>query len=137
MNLSNIPEKIFDLLVSRSFDELNVEEKELVLDSFTKEEYQTLYEGVQEFIEADKLIAPVLANPAGTLNNKGRFNKLANYPVPLYQVAAGLFLLIGLYFLMPEYRTEANIDLTVVRDTIQSGIPLSADRYPEKLIFHP
>ncbi len=137
MNLSNIPEKIFDLLVSRSFDELNVEEKELVLESFTKEEYHTLHEGVQEFMKADKLITPVMANPVGTSDSKRRFGKIANYPVPLYQVAAGILLLLGIYFLMPENRSGNTIDLTVVRDTIQTGTPLSADRYPDKLIYHP
>ena len=35
----NIPEEIFDLLVSKSFDELSTQEKKLVLKNISKEEY--------------------------------------------------------------------------------------------------
>lgn len=137
MKPTDIPEIVFELAATKSFEELTEKEKEMVLTSFTEEEYIMLETCVRDFMEADRAIkAPVQPTIKPEASSTG-IRKIANYPIPLYQVAAGLLLLLGIFFVMPEYRAESTVDITIVRDTIQTGTPLSADKYPEKLIFNP
>lgn len=49
----NIPEEIFDLLGSKSFDELATQEKKLVLKNISKEEYEDLSRLLLDFQQMD------------------------------------------------------------------------------------
>ena len=137
MKSNELSEKIFDLLESKSFDQLTENEKELVLRTISKDEYGELRNCIGDFLEADQAIEDPKLQRTGPAKSSIGLLEIAKYPIPLYKVAAGFLLLIGIFSILPEYQSEGNADLTVVRDTIQRGIPLGAEKYPDSLIFNP
>ena len=137
MKSNELPEKIFDLLASKSFDQLKENEKEMVLSSISEEEYRDMRKTVGEFLQADQAMEDFRQEKTRPVKSPKGLLEIINYPIPLYKVAAGLLLLMGLFLILPEYQSEKNIDLSVVRDTIQKGTPIGIDKYPDSLIFHP
>lgn len=135
MKKENIPTELFDLLASKTYESLSNEEKNLVNSMMTSEEYKNLKDMVSDFQELDKDIFIQEDSFAVPVTKKSFLSRMLNYPIPAYQVAASLMVLIGLFFLMkPSLNNQDGPSMdSLVIDT--TGISVAKDVYPDSLIF--
>ncbi len=144
MKAERLPEEIFDLLAHKNYQQLTQEERSMVLKHITAEEYRELSESVGYFKNIDRSMKPGLSpstidDQPSTINDQPSTKRtsILFYPVPLYQVAAGLLLLIGLFLIS----RPSDSNNTAIADTpgqmVESGTPIAKDKYPEKLVYHP
>jgi len=135
MKNEKIPTELFDLLASKTYESLSNEEKNLVNSMMTSEEYKNLKDTVSDFQELDKDIFIQEDSFAVPVNKKSFLSRMLNYPIPAYQVAASLMVLMGLFFLMkPSLNNQdgPSADSLVIDTT---GISVAKDVYPDSLIF--
>lgn len=135
MKKENIPSEIFDLLSSKDYKSLSIDEKNLVDNIMTLEEYKNLKNTVSGFQEIDEKIKIEPRSFSIPEKKVTLFSKIMNYPIPTYQVAASLMVLVGLFFLMKPALNDQNA-VSVDGLTIDTtGISVANDVYPDSLIF--
>ena len=135
MNKENLPNELFDLLAIKRFEDLNDAEKAMVLQHLSSEAYNELQMVVEQFQAADQEEIVELATPP-MISSKQPFSwrMLLHYPIPAYQVAAAVALLLGISFLFrlaptTDHAPEKGIQVK------QNGKPIEKDEYPEALEF--
>ncbi len=114
-------DKLELLLQTKSFDELNVFEQDLVIKSLTNEEYNALHDlytlapsrGVDE-IEPSSGLKSRLDD---ALKAKKRRTPLLRLPIPLYQTAAAAAIL---FFIGLNINLSSVIPTRVIRDSIRT-----------------
>ena len=135
MKEENIPAELFDLIADKSFDELSSKERALVEEWLTAEEYSDYRSLVHTIQQADTENDYQLSEMSWTQQSAFNLRKLANRPVPAYQVAAMVLLVFGLSFLLPSSSASETEETVLVENT--EGTPISQDSYPEDLVFNP
>lgn len=114
-------DKLELLLRTKNFDELNMFEKDLVLKSLTKEEYNAMHDlyilapsrGVDE-IEPSSGLKSRLDD---ALKAKTHHTSLLRLPIPLYQTAAAAAIL---FFIGLNINLSSVIPTKVVRDSVRT-----------------
>lgn len=108
--------RLFDLIESKSFVELNDQERTFVLNEMTEEEYsfqRRIHASAQELefedAEPHPLILPVSKK------------QILNRTVPLYQVLIGAACLLIGFFIFPS-RNSATIDVRFLENPIQVSL---------------
>jgi len=129
-----MPDRLFDLLSKCNYDDLSDREKKLVHDYFTREEYNDLYEIINNISLADKQVQiSMVEDPP--VQSPTFLHRLINYRIPLYKVA-GMFLVVlgAITFYLTQYGNDASlVDGKEVE--AKKEISLKEGVYPEDLIF--
>lgn len=135
MKKENIPSEIFDLLASKDYESLSGEERNLVNSIMTSEEYKNLKNIVSDFLKTDEEIKIKHRPFLFSTKRNSLLSKILNYPIPAYQVAASMMVLVGLFLLMkpPSNNQDATSVHSLEIDT--TGISVADDVYPEDLVF--
>ena len=134
MNNENIPEEIFDLLGSKSFEKLTDTERALVLQYMNEDDYKESQTAILSFKEVDNQIE---FNERSLPIQKARSSSIirfATYRVPIYQVAAGLALMA-----MVTYGVDSSEDSGVdglLNPKSFSGQSVAFGNYPDSLVFN-
>lgn len=141
--MNHLPNHIFELALQKSFNELTETEAQEVLNYLSKTEYNDLYEGskIVQLLKHQPLPIDTQLQQRSQLIKKlksQRSNqKLLDYPVALWKVAASLLLILligGIYFksnLIPKQTIYvASID------TLYIDKPALIDTLIERVIFH-
>ena len=133
MENNNLPEEIFDLLASKSLEELNIKEKSLVAQHLPLEEYQEMRAAIINFQQLDQAVSPIFVPFKVPKEQPSLWKSIVYFPIPAY-VAASIVLLLTLGFL---YLCQQNTPST--KNTIQvkqKGTSIEEEPYPEDLIFN-
>jgi hypothetical protein len=116
-----IEQKLFELMESKSFENLTVDEKEFVENNFSEQEYSAQSEMIGELEELeqeaynDKTPRKPLITTAPT---KGfEIKKLLIFNVPSYAVAASLILAIAIPFMFKKDHVGKSEDFTKTEST--------------------
>ncbi|MEN0004531.1 MAG: hypothetical protein AAF798_10315 [Bacteroidota bacterium] len=136
MKRANLPDELFDLIGQKTFEELNATEKALVTQHLTAAEYDELRATISAFQEADSSLYFAPSKPPKEARVP-LWKRIALYPIPLYQVAATLLLLLAFTLLWPMKSNQ--MDSTQQLEVIQAkqeGIPIKEDAYPDSLVFN-
>src|ERR1700754_570347 len=96
-------ERLFDLIASKSFEELSKEEKSFVLEHLTETEY-TLQRKV---IAATEALEYAVEEPLA-LQLPGKKKHLLNRSIPLYQVLIGAACLVLLFMVSNQKSYSLN-----------------------------
>lgn len=91
-DIENIPEELFDLLASKSFEQLSDSEKLMVEGHLNPAEYEEYRQLITDFQEIDESIKVVPSDKRFTRTSESAFRKLMTYRIPVYQAAAVLLL---------------------------------------------
>lgn len=134
-------EKIFDLLASKSYGELNDKEKELVNAELNPSEYDELREVISDFKEIDNTIEVVQPN---TIRKEQRLKQAWwHYKVPSYQVAAVLVVAVVSTFVFTKKSMEPSSRLVEARsvelDTLvnlKKSVNLLSEEYPSAFVIN-
>jgi len=111
-NKANL-EKIYDLIEKYKFDELNDEQKELVIATISKNEYEDMRSTI---IDTQSLFAKY---PETTTKEKKKtFATILLYQLELYKVAALIILFIGFSFLYTQLSYDNKLDNKTQIDTV-------------------
>lgn len=122
--MENIPVELFDLIETRSFDELSEKQRSFVLKWMTEEEYR-LHQMITEesesldysVPEATPLIIPAPVVP------------LWKKPIPIWQALSGIAAVLLVFFFLPrkteyiESVTEPTQIVQIIHDTIVKQLP--------------
>lgn len=135
MKKYGIPSEIFDLLASKDYKSLSKEEKNLVDNSLTQEEYDDMKNTVSDFLEIDEEIKIGPRPFSFSDKRKSSLSRLLNYPIPAYQVAASMLVLFGLFFAAKPVLDNQGTASTKNQEIDTMGISISEDVYPEALVF--
>ncbi|PQJ14561.1 hypothetical protein [Aureicoccus marinus] len=135
MKNENIPSELFDLIADKSFEELTSKERPMVEEWLTAEEYSDYRSFVTTIRQTDSERDYQLSERSWTQQSALNLNRLANRPIPAYQVAALVLLVFGLSFLLPTSSSPEKKEPVLVENT--EGTPISQDSYPEDLVFNP
>ena len=130
MNPENIPNEIFDLLSRKSYAQLSTEQVIKVNKHMSAHEYTSLHESVTSFQLEDRKISPV-GKGVKHKNENSWLRHLLTYPIPFYQVAASLLLIMGVWFVSSKQRSDAQPAPTYTKSK-----SIDQDAYPDKLVFN-
>ena len=136
MNPEELPEEIFDLLSQKQFEELNEEEEKQVLLWMDPEEYDELASVVRLFEQTDKNTSYALEERHWPNQQFVRLKRLAQFPIPAYQVAALAFLFFGISLFWQKGQNTSE-ELPAKEITTSEGTPISKEIYPAALVFNP
>ena len=131
MHVHDLPEHLFDWVSSIPYAELNAQQKEEVSSFLSPEEYESIYKWLQGFAAVNEEMETQVKAVESTPVSMHRLQAVWNYPVPLYQVAALLLLLLAAWNVLmgvpgsPE--DSQNVDPRAV--SIEQGF------YPDSLVF--
>ena len=137
MNPEELPEEIFDLLSQKQFEELNEEEEKQVLLWMDPEEYDELASVVRLFEQTDKNTSYALEERHWPNQQFVRLKRLAQFPIPAYQVAALALLLFWDQSCFGKKVRIAGEELPAKEITTSEGTPISKEIYPAALVFNP
>jgi hypothetical protein len=129
-------EKIYDLMEMFDFDDLTDNEKELVRQTLSEEEYNTMRSTIKD-------TRSFFSKPDFPEEKKSPVKKIISYPVELYKVAAVILLLAGIGFIISRGRIEshdmklASADTVFIEktDTIIVAFTDTVERIKEKIIY--
>ncbi len=123
--------EIEELLQSKAFLELSLSEKELVSSVLSKEEYihfrnilKTATDSLKDEIEIPDLKAKLMSS-YNKQHPKSTINKIAHYALPLYQVAAILIVVLGLFAIIGQeviIGNDSNKVYVYLTDTIYKEV---------------
>jgi len=132
-NLENLPEEIFDLLAQKKFAELSESEKQKVLMHLSQEEFENFNSIVADFQSLDSF------SNTQTVGQDSRepsmLQKILNYPIPLYQVAAA-FLILGFASFLFFTKSNSTSEETPIAIEQTKGKSLEQDNYPDELVLN-
>lgn len=122
--MENIPVELFDLLETRSFDELSAEQRLVVLKWMTEEEYR-MHQMITEESESLDYFVPettplTIPTPIVPVWKK---------PIPIWQALSGIAAALLLFFFLPrkteyiESVSEPTQIVKVIHDTIVKQLP--------------
>ncbi len=133
----NIPGEILVWLGSKDYKELTSGEKLVVDEYLGQKEYQDMRSAIISFKQVNKLLDQTIQEFELPGKQQSLLMRIFQYPIPAYQVAAGILLLFGLYYINRQPKTASNISTEILADSLQVGKPIAEDKYPAKLIFNP
>ena len=136
MSPEELPEEIFDLLSQKQFEELNKEEEKLVLLWMDPVEYDQLVSVVRLIEQSDRNTSYALEERHWPNQQFVRLKRLAQFPIPAYQVAALVFLFFGISMLWQKAQNTSE-ELPAKEITTSEGTPISKEKYPAALVFNP
>lgn len=111
-NKANL-EKIYDLIEKYSFDELNEQQKELVINNITKKEYQDMRSTIDD---TQKFFAKY---PENVIKEKKKtLKQILAFPIEFYKVAASLLILLAIGFLYTHSLSKGNLENKKQIDTV-------------------
>jgi len=136
MDINKLPERLFDLLISNSYDELSEKDKNDIQAYLTPEEYSEVQAFVQQFSATDKSIENSIVVDESILGNSIKKPKLwqqiINYPVPLYKVAAIFLVCIGI---LTAYQNKDLFGGETKLINFEKNVSVEDWFYPEDLVF--
>lgn len=136
-NLEKYPEKIFELLASTSFEQLNTAEKLLVDQHMTESEYRDFYEIILDTKTLDQYIPIDIPIPAFSKTPRSFISKILHYKMPFYQVAAALaFCILSTAYLTQQFSLSQSSDRSKTDTISNNGVSLAEDNFPEQLVFN-
>jgi len=136
MNYENIPKQLFDLIAEKKYENLSSDEKQMVENHLTQEEYNEIHNDIRDFRILDnqlKIVRPVLKSKS---SKPSLLYRIINYKVPVYIVASCMALLFFVYFLFSE--SQDSNQQTPHKDShhiSKDGVPIHQDNYPGDLVF--
>ena len=136
-NLEKYPEKIFELLSTTSFEQLNITEKLLVEKHMSESEYRDYHEIISDTKTLDQNILVDIPSPDFAKTQTSSISKIIHYKMPFYQVAATLaFCILSTAYLTQHFSTGQSSDITQTNTTSKTGVSLAEDNFPEQLVFN-
>lgn len=137
--------RVYELLEQFDFKELSAEDRKYVLSVMSETEYNQMrltIGDVAEYFEQTPDMEPGKLE----LDNTGEKNKLIQWvrkPVPLYQVAASILILLGLFFAYTNYQipnqsavlTSNEVIQVHKADTVYTRITDTVRVVVEKLVY--
>ncbi len=132
MEPAHLPNELFDLIAEKAYAALTEEERLLIAPHLSAHEYDEMHLLVASVQEVDEQILTPRQRPQ-VLPQRKWFLRVLYHPVPLYQAAAVVALLIGGYWLWaaPLPHDDASTTLPYVR----TGTSIEQDSYPDSLVF--
>ncbi|MEM1219836.1 MAG: hypothetical protein AAGH79_13040 [Bacteroidota bacterium] len=131
MHVHDLPEHLFDWVSSIPYDALDAQQKEEVAAFLSPEEYMSIQQWLQTLNTVNVEMDSQMRALEGAPTKVNRLRAIWHYPIPLYQVAAILLLLIAGWNLMvglPAADQESHpVDPRAV--SIEQGF------YPDSLVF--
>ena len=135
MDFDKLPDEIFDLLAIKSYEELSAAEMEMVDQSIGADEYKAFRIVISDFQEVDQSLGEEVRPLAVNLAKpKTTWQKIVTYPIPAYQVAAGILILIFALLTLPEQTSVDKANSIDVKN-LGKGVSISNDNYPDSLVF--
>ena len=130
MEAAHLPDELFDLLAEKPYAALSESERLLVAPHLSAIEYDDLHTLIGEVKTADQQI---LTSPAPKQLPKRRWlHRVLYHPIPLYQAAAAVAIILGGYWLWAQaLPSEVDPGLPYVR----TGTSIELDSYPDSLVF--
>ncbi len=135
MTPDQLPSAFFDLLATKKYTDLSIQEKELVHQFMDADEYNAMQTVVLNFRTLDQEIEVLPSTIPVQADQPSILTQLLTYPIPAYQVAAGFLLLFGSLFVIQFY-TQNQEAKSVQTEVQEKGIPVEEDSYPSELIFN-
>lgn len=132
MNLNHLPDRLFDIISHKKFEELSLEEASIVREQFTEEEYNEVHQFLTDFQEMDQSLDHSIR-----LNKEAKqmslWSRIIHYQIPLYKVAAGFIILMGSFFAY-HYQYAASSDENIGSNSTQA-VSIEDSFYPEEMVF--
>lgn len=126
-------EKIFDLLAEKSFDQLDSNEQEIVLQELSKADYEAYYTTLHEFKAIDNNFE---SEETPKLKIEQQTSSWWQYKIPTYQVAASIALAVALtYAITQKTITYEFVSKSDSKPTLQNSISLEEEVYPENFVI--
>ncbi|MEL6658952.1 MAG: hypothetical protein AAFY48_12100 [Bacteroidota bacterium] len=132
MEAAHLPDELFDLLAEKSYSELSSEEQSLVDPYLTAKEYDEMHSLIGEVKLADQQMLTISKKPQ-PLPQKSWIHRVLHYPIPMYQAAAVIALLMGGYWLWAPALPGSGNDATL--PYVRTGTSIEWDSYPDSLVF--
>ncbi|MEL7249891.1 MAG: hypothetical protein AAFO03_15790 [Bacteroidota bacterium] len=132
MEAAHLPEELFDLLTEKSYSELSPEEQSLVDPYLSANEYDEMHSLIADVRLADEQMLSISKKPQ-PLPQKSWLLRTLHHPVPMYQVAAVIALIIGGYWLWAPALPGSQNDATL--PYVRTGTSIEWDSYPDSLVF--
>ena len=123
MDPTNLPDKIFDLVATKSYQELTDEEKNLVTEFIDEAEYNDYHRIINDFKDLDTALDNSKRLKADW-RKKPLVQRLLTRRIPVYQAAAAMILL---FFTMAVINQYEKSDSTSVNDRSQAILPDTLD----------
>lgn len=133
MPFDQLPEAIFDLLAAKSYQQLNTTERQMVDEHLSAQAYDDLHQAVQDFQKVDAQVTPRSEDQAFPPESRTIMTRLLHYPIPAYQVAAGILLVIGCFFALRHTLPQAPAEEGY--HYVRTGTAINQDSYPDSLVF--
>ncbi|MBQ4819080.1 hypothetical protein [Aquimarina sp. MMG016] len=136
MDKENIPEEIFELLALKDYEQLSVEERQIVEESIGADLYKDFKTTVLEFRQEDNLLEPKLEEPDFMIRKPSFLTRVLHYPIPAYQVAAVFVIIISTFLWSQNKETKVVSTPNNSKEILQTGTTIDKDYYPEDLVFN-
>lgn len=137
-NKKELPEQIFDWLADKKYADLSAEEKALVDQYLTAEEYDAYAGLITDFQFTDRQLETGLPAPDFEPQPQPLWKKVLTYKIPLYQAAAA-FVIFGVFSMALSswngQSTSFQLEERAAVDQDTMGTSLAEDDYPEELVF--
>ena len=133
MMTNNIPDKLFDLLSQKKYDELSLKEKEQVSHYMTKQDYGDFHASINNLQQVDSEINISIDPFIPTIKEPSTLYKIFHYKIPLYQVAASILIFVCALSMFNMLYDDQPIDRRA--KTKKTGVPVSQENYPNDLVF--
>jgi hypothetical protein len=135
MKKENLPDELFDWLADKSYQELSAAEKAVVDQSIGQAEYETLQGVVRDVQGIDAIPSFKPADLSADASKQAAWKRMLWYPIPAYQVAAGLLLLLVSTLIFRGLWQKEDLNSNAPIEVVVKGIPIDQDQYPEALVF--
>ncbi len=131
MPIHDLPEHLFDWVSSIPYAELNAQQKKEVASFLSPEEYESIYKWLQGFAAVNEEMETQVKAVDSTPLSVHRLRAIWNYPVPLYQVAAVLLLVLAAWNVFMDVPGSPEDRQTVD----PRAVSIEQGFYPDSLVF--
>jgi len=136
MNINNLPERLFNLLIDNGYDKLSEKDKSEIEKYIAPEEYDSMQQFVQQFLDVDESLENSIKSNTSLQENiikkPNLMHRIINYSVPLYKVAAIFIISIGLFAL---YQNKDALIKKTTFANVEKNLSIKDGFYPENLKF--
>ena len=130
--MEHIPEVLFDLLAAKPYENLTHDEKVLVDGIMSPADYDAQYAIIRDFRAINDAVEVPPSRGPHQKAGRSPLMRALTYRIPLYQVAAGLAIVVASTIGFTHLRQPLP---TQERTTVAVGQSLKMDNYPEALVF--
>ena len=136
---NNLPEEIFDLMKTASFESLSEKQKTLVLSHFSEEEYRDYHDFLVQFSEADNRMKDSVHSKLSEISDDQNSQGIRKSSISIWHALIAVVLASLISFFVGRSTSDtdcSSAELPVIfaqQDTL--GKSLAEDNYPEQLVI--